>query len=509
MVTSESPLTLSSLLLKAIRRHGDRVALRVGDTSLSYRELDELSSRLAAFFALSGIRRGDCVALHLRNGTEYVVADLAILKLGAVKVPLNELISVEEMAHLLIHSGARVLISHASLPGPTDTAPFTGLFISVPDTAPVRSHAVPWRDAIAPAHGAFVPADMTADETAMIMYTGGTTGLPKGVRHLQGRLANCLLSHVVCGEVRPEEVMLLTTPLPHSAGFHLQACMLQGGQAVLTTRFEPAHFLDLARRHAATWTFAVPTMLYRLFDAIDARVGAPPSLRTIIYGAAPMDAERMRYAIQCFGLIFIQLYGQTECPNFITTLTKEDHLNETLLNSCGRAVPFVDFSVKQDGKECAAGEVGEIVARGPYLLAEYYRDPVATQGALVDGWLHTGDLGFRDASGYLFLVDRAKDMIITGGMNVYSAEVEAVLRQHPTVDAVAVVGVPHPDWGEIVVAAVVPLQGADAEELRRFAKAKLSGYKAPKHVVFVDGLPLTRVGKIDKKALRASIKDRV
>jgi fatty-acyl-CoA synthase len=513
MVTRESSMTLSSLLIKAIRRHGDRVALRVGDARMSYRELDELSSRLAAFLAKSGIHRGACVALHLRNGTEYVIADIAILKLGAVKVPLNELVSAAEMAHLLAHSGAEALISHASLPEPeggcVDVAPYSGLFISVPDAAPARSHAIPWNAAIAPAHGAFEPADSGSNDTAMIMYTGGTTGLPKGVRHIQGRLADCLLAHVVCGEVRPDEVMLLTTPLPHSAGFHLQACLFQGGEAVLATRFETAHFLELARRHSITWTFAVPTMLYRLLDTIGTDGEAPVSLRTVIYGAAPMDAERMRHAIKRFGPIFIQLYGQTECPNYITTLTKEDHLDETLLKSCGRAVPFVDFAVRHEGRDCAAGDVGEVMVRGPYLLSEYYRDAGATRVSLVEGWLHTGDLGYRDTAGYLFLVDRVKDMIISGGMNVYSAEVEAVLRQHPAVDAVAVVGIPHPDWGEIVVAAVVPLQGADAEELRRFAKARLSAYKAPKHVIFVDLLPLTRVGKIDKKALRASVKGRV
>jgi fatty-acyl-CoA synthase/long-chain acyl-CoA synthetase len=248
-------------------------------------------------------------------------------------------------------------------------------------------------------------------------------------------------------------------------------------------------------------------MLYRLLDAFGPNEAAPASVRTIVYGAAPMNSARTREAIKRFGPVFIQLYGQTECPNYITTLTKADHLDELLLNSCGRAVPFVDVVVRAGTGDCRTNEVGEVHVRGPYMLADYYRDEHTTTASIVQGWLRTGDLGYLNDGGYLFLVDRAKDMIISGGMNVYSVEVENVLRQHPAVRAAAVVGVPDADWGEAVVAVVVPAEGADAEDIRKFARSRLSGYKAPKRVMFVEDLPVTRIGKVDKKTLRVRVTD--
>jgi fatty-acyl-CoA synthase/long-chain acyl-CoA synthetase len=343
------------------------------------------------------------------------------------------------------------------------------------------------------------------NDTALLAYTGGTTGKPKGVRHLYGRMAINIFAHVVCGDIRSEEVMLLTTPLPHSAGYHMSACLLQGGRVVLAEVFEARSFMQLCQQERATWTFAVPTMLYRLLDAMEHCDADLTSLRTIIYGAAPMSRPRLEQALERLGCVFIQIYGQTECPNFITALTKEDHLNTHLLASCGRAVPFVDVRIRPGDQGEA---VGEVEVRSSYLLIEYYSDRSATDSALHDGWLRTGDIGYLDEGGYLFLVDRAKDMIITGGMNVYSSEVETVLREHADVRDVAVVGMPHSDWGEAVTAVVVIAGSATAEDLRQFARQRLSAYKTPKSVVLTEALPLTPYGKIDKKKLRAELLSR-
>jgi fatty-acyl-CoA synthase/long-chain acyl-CoA synthetase len=495
--------TLSSLLLRAIHRHGERIAIRQGDTSLTYAELDRRSEALAAFLASRGIARGQRVALHLRNSFEYLIADLAILKLAAVKVPLHELIAADELGWCLEHCGATAMISHASLPKPAQKNPGIAILrISVPDGSPAVANEVPWAEAIAsvPEREA---CEARTDDSAIIMYTGGTTGTPKGVHHCQGRMAVNLLAHVVCGDIRSDEVMLVTTPLPHSSGFHAQACLLQGGQVVLADRFEARSFIDLVARHQATWTFAVPTMLYRLLDAIAPGGPSMASLRTILYGAAPMDRLRLRQALEVLGPVFIQIYGQTECPNLITTLTKEDHLDESLHGSCGRPVPFVDVRVVgNDGSPCGPGEIGEVQVSAPYLLTEYFRNDEATRSSLSDGWLKTSDLGYQTPEGYLFLVDRAKDMIISGGMNVYSVEVESALRAHASVREVAVVGVPDSDWGEAVVAVVVPAQDVEAGELLKFARGRLSAYKSPKRVVFVEQIPLTKYGKQDKKAMR-------
>lgn len=498
--------TSASLLIGAIRRHGARTALVVREQSLTYADLDALSDRLAGYLSQRGLGRGARVALHLRNSAEYVVAELAILKLAAVRIPLNELMGRSELAYCLRHAEAQVLIAHAGLPQPeaTGDAPPV-LRISVPDEMPVRPGEIAWDEAMAAAPlGALIVA--APDDTAILAYTGGTTGHPKGVRHAYGRMGINLLAHVVCGDVRSDEVMLLTTPLPHSAGYHMAACLLQGGATVLQPRFEAAGFLEACARHRATWTFAVPTMLYRLLDAIGDDTPDVSSLRTVVYGAAPMSRPRLEEALAKLGPVFLQIYGQTECPNFITTLSKDDHARPELLTSCGRPVPFVDVRIARDQDDDA--DVGEVEVRSPYLLEEYFRDPKTTDASLREGWLRTGDIGFLK-DGYLFLVDRAKDMIITGGMNVYSTEVEAALRAHPAVAEAAVIGLPDADWGEAVTAAVVARGSVAEAELKTFSRGRLSAYKTPKRILFLDQLPLTAYGKIDKKELRRRLSENV
>lgn len=494
-------LTSASLLIKSIRRHGGRPAVLAAGHVYSYAEMDQASDRLAGYLQSLGLGRGARVALHLRNAVEYPIAELAILKLAAVRIPLNELMGRAELAYCLRHAAADVLISHADLPTPQNApgeilAPHR---ISVPASGRSRTGETPWAEALdaAPIDQVLVAG---ASDTAIIQYTGGTTGYPKGAHHTYGRMGVCLLAHIVCGDIRSDEVMLLTTPLPHSAGFHMAAGFVQGGTIVLEERFDAARFADVCERHRATWTFAVPTMLYRLLDQLDAKTPQRLNLRTVVYGAAPMSRPRLEEALAKLGPVFLQIYGQTECPNFITTLSKDDHLDPSLLTSCGRPVPFVELRLHREGENA----VGEIEVRSPYLLTEYYDDAAATASALADGWLKTGDLGYlRD--GYLFLVDRAKDMIITGGMNVYSSDVESVLRQHDAVREVAVVGLPDDDWGEAVTAVVVPAGESSPAELRAFAKAHLSAYKVPKTIVFARELPLTTYGKVDKKRLRQTL----
>lgn len=495
MSSAPTAPTSSQLLLTSIQNYGERPAVTVSRRCFSYRELDEMSDRLAQFLADQGVGRGVAVALHLRNGIEYVIAEVAILKLSAIRVPLNELMSSSELSYCLAHSGAQILITHADLPKAEYEVARPLEIIVGDEKAELDPDQVGWANAMASAPlTSRVAAD--PDDTAIIAYTGGTTGKPKGVRHTYGRMAWNLFSHVNSLDIRSDEVMLLTTPLPHSAGYHMIAAFLQGAHVVIEKRFEPRRFFVLCRELNVTWTMMVPTMLYRLLD--DPRSGGEDhrSLRTIVYGAAPISRPRLEEALSKFGQVFIQLYGQTECPNLITTLSKEDHSNAALLASCGRPVPMVQLrlSAQEDGS-------GEVEVCSPYLLTEYYRDPAATATALQDGWLRTGDLARLD-QGYLFLVDRAKDMIISGGMNVYSTEVEVVLREHPDVLDASVVGVPHSDWGEAVTAVVIASPDADKESIRQFAKSRLSAYKVPKNIILAEAFPLTNYGKIDKRRLR-------
>lgn len=489
--------TSSQLLLTSLRRHSRRPAITVDEQSWSYAQIDEMSDRLAAFLAAQGVGPGIAVAVHLRNGCEYVVAEFAILKLAAIRVPLNELMGIPELTYCLEHSGAKVLITHWDLPkaGRAKNGPIE-VIVGLESSEQLASGQLNWSDAMAK-QTSVERITARADDTAIIAYTGGTTGRPKGVRHTYGRMAWNLFSHINCLDIRAEEVMLLTTPLPHSSGYHMVAGFLQGAHIVIEPKFDPDRFFELCRQLGVTWTMMVPTMLYRLLDHPAAGSVDHSALATIVYGAAPINRARLEEGLQKFGKIFLQIYGQTECPNLITTLSKDDHTNPDLLTSCGQAVPLVELRLRPD--ESGAGEVE---VRSPYLLKEYYKDPVVTNEALRDGWLKTGDLA-RLENGYLFLVDRAKDMIITGGMNVYSTEVEGVLREHHGVREAAVVGIPDPDWGEAVTAVVIANDGSIPEEIRKFAKARLSAYKVPKSVHIITEMPLTQYGKIDKRRLRA------
>lgn len=494
-------LTLSQLLITALGRYHGRLAAHAAGRSWTYRELDEQSDALASGLRKAGIEKGQAVALYLRNCVEYVISDLALLKLGAIKVPLNEYQSQGDVSYILRDTGALAMIAHQSLINQLSADPMgegLQLLLSVPDTGESNSRikARQWVEFLQP--GTFAPAMTDPEDTAMIAYTGGTTGRPKGVVQTQKSLAVNLFAHIVAGEITASDVMMLVTPLPHSAGYHLQACLLQGGQVVLANHFDPATCCEDIQLFGVTWIFLVPTMIYRLLDQADLASYNHQSIRTIVYGAAPISASRLVKAIEYWGRCFIQLYGQTECPNFITALTKEDHGNADLLGSCGKAVPFVELATTALNGEGS----GEIIVRSPYLFKEYHRNPDVTAETLRDGWLQTGDIGFIDENGYLFLQDRAKDMIITGGMNVYSTEVEHVLKAHPAVVDAAVVGLPDEDWGERVHAVVVPREQVEAQVLLDLCRETLSRYKVPKSIEFLELLPLTAYGKVDKKLLR-------
>ncbi len=497
-------LTLSLLQSQALKRYSNRPAVTVDGATLSYRDLDEQSDQLAAGLQALGVEAGDRVALFLTNDAKYVIADLAILKTGTVKVPLNKYQSADDVCFILSQTHTRVLIADGGLLAAFDIPAVPPTLEHIVLTSIASGHEFEaqqhtWDNILKPSAPAAV--HISGDDVAMITYTGGTTGKPKGVVQEQHSLAINLAAHIVSGEITASDTMLLTTPLPHSAGYHLQACLLQGGSIVLQDSFSAETFFDAVEHYKVTWTFLVPTMIYRLLDHANIATNDLTSLKTIVYGAAPMSTARLADALDKFGPHLIQLYGQTECPNYITALTKEEHLNPTLRESCGKAVPFAQVQI-------AAGQgekYGEVVARAPYLLREYYGNPDATKEALREGWLYTGDIGYIDESGYLFLKDRAKDMVISGGMNVYTIEVEQTLKEHPAVVDAAVVGLPHPDWGEAVHAVVVPRQPIDEEALTEYCRRHLSKYKVPKSLALADALPLTAYGKVDKKAIRANL----
>jgi len=306
-----------------------------------------------------------------------------------------------------------------------------------------------------------------------------------------------------------EPRFLAVTPITHAAGAIVLPVLLRSGTVIVARGFEPQRFVELVARHRATMTFVVPTMIYRLLDEPQLDTAALASLEVVIYGAAPIAPARLADALRRFGPVFMQLYGQTEAPNAITALRRADHdpqRHPQRLASCGLPIGASQVALLDEaGHEVPAGEVGEICVRGPLVAAGYWNRPDETAQAFRHGWLHTGDLARRDADGFLYIVDRSKDMIVSGGFNVYPREVEDVLTAHPAVAAAGVIGVPDDTWGEAVKAVVVLRTGAtvSAEELIALVRERKGPVQAPKSVDFVDALPVTGLGKPDKKALRA------
>lgn len=495
---------------RSLRLHAEKTAIEYSDGSLSYAQLAAWSAAIAEALRAAGIRPGDKVALLIGNRPEFIACDIAVATIGAVKLPINSLLPTHTIAHILDDSEATALIVDARLEEAALRAlgersillygfgEGTGTGDRFKRLALTDDlHRIPALEA----------ADVEPEDQCALFYTGGTTGKPKGVVHSQRSLVTFHTAQLLEAEIRQHERLLLATPLAHAAGLFAQSAILRGATIVLDSGFDVERTITALRDKRITWTFLVPTMIYRLLDALSgADRNAFPALDTIVYGAAPISQSRLQRALDVFGPVFIQLYGQTESPNWGTRLAKTDHdpTNPERLTSCGQASFMVDVQIVDDaGNTLPAGETGEVCLKGPYTLTEYHRNPEATAEKFLGEWIRTGDVGVLDEAGYLYLKDRRADMVISGGMNIYSSEVEDSLNAHPQVRAAAVIGIPHEDWGEAVHAVIVSDGVLTAEELIAWSRDRLAAYARPKSVEFVDVLPETPFGKIDKKQLRA------
>ncbi len=497
---------LRAMLDRALIRGGDDPAVVAGEAVTSYRDLGELTEEVEAFLAELGVGAGDRVVVHLGNTVEYLAADLALVRVGAVKVPVNQMLTDADIVTIVECSGAAALLLGAGLALDLGGVGAIGPVPLVSPRLRVSGFRLTGTPAAFPFTDLGEPGSPTAP--AVIYFTGGTTGRPKGVVHPRCSVVGNLLANALEGDVGAGERVYLCTPLSHSAGLFAEATLLRGGTVYLDTGFDPERFLRVVHEHRIGWTFMVPTMIYRLLDHLGQR--RPDwSLRTIVYGAAPIGAARLRQAIECFGPVMIQLFGQTECPNWATALTKEHHRlaldQPDLLESAGRPTTLCSVGVRDEGGTIRSQGTGEICLAAPYVMAGYYDDVEKSATTLVDGWLLTGDIGSIDERGFVYLRDRRADMIISGGMNVYTIEVETALFELDGVTAAAVIGLPDPQWGEAVHAVVVvePDSALTEDVVREHCRDRLSAYKRPKSVEFVGTLPLTPFGKVDKKQLRA------
>jgi long-chain acyl-CoA synthetase len=493
-----------------IRRHSgqrpEAVALRRGERAVTYADLDERSSRLAQALLARGVGSGTRVAYLDRSSVEVVELLFAASKVGAVLVPLNWRLAPPEMAAVLADAQAPILIA-----GPAYREMAGDLLERLspaPDLIVVGDDYEAWLAA----HEPHDPGGRGEDGDVIVqMYTSGTTGVPKGVLTTHGNLAVTAQTSRRWGF---DERSVSLTPLPmfHIGGIGWAYCGLwHGATTILVSEFDPDAVLDLLERRRVTNAVLVPTMLQLLTAVPGAAERDFSALRTIAYGAAPITTPVLKASLRTFRCGLLGLYGLTESTGGVVALEPEDHdpggPRERLLRSAGRPYPWVELKIADpaSGEPLGPDAVGEVWLRGPNVTPGYFNRPAETAATLTpDGWLRTGDGGYVDEDGYLFLADRIKDMIVSGGENVYPVEVEEALAQHAAVADVAVIGVPDAHWGEAVKALVVPRPGARPApaDLIAFARERLAGYKLPRSVDLVDELPRTPSGKVLKRQLR-------
>lgn len=498
--------SINDALSSAARKYGERAAIVDEGRDISFAELDAAVVRSAGWLQAQGIRKGDKVAIQGRNSLAWVVAYYATLRAGGVAVPVNHKLAAAETAYILEHSESRLWLVDGDLHQELEALATPPAAYALDDGGQSGLS----RFAPAGEDHPYTPAQVGPDDLAELLYTSGTTGRPKGCMHSH---ANVLLagmgSSLVYG-LGVTDSVLLAMPVWHSFPLNnlLVGSMYVGATVVLMPEYHPQKFLQVIQEQRCTFFFGppiaylMPLQVVPNFDDYDLS-----SVRVWLYGAGPIDAGNARLLMQRYRSDrFYQLFGMTEVGPTGTALYPEEQVAKA--GSIGRyAIGGCDMKVMRDqNAEAAPGEVGEIWLRCQSMMQGYYRDEAATAAAFHDGWYRSGDLVRIDEDGYLFIVDRLKDMIITGGENVYSKEVEDVLANHPAVSEVAVIGTPHPEWGESVTAIIVAREGQslDEAEIKDYCARHLARYKVPRLIEQVTSIPRTPTGKVMKYQLRSA-----
>jgi len=484
-----------------------------GGRSLSYPEAREESCRIGNALVAAGLSPGDRVAFLSKNSVELALFYYAASRVGVVPVPLNYRLAAPEWAYIINDSQAKLLFAQPSLAAAL--APAEGELTTVTRKIAVGGAVEgweTWEDFLGSAGTAPPDRDVGTNDDVYQMYTSGTTGRPKGAVLTHEAVSRQIQqAHMAFGG-DPGDRALIVAPLYHAAA-SITAFVTVGGGGTLYIQedYEPTATVNALAGENIRIALLVPAMIQFCMAAVpDVKERSYDSLRTIVYGASPISEQTLREAIEVFGCEFLQGYGMTETTAALTYLMPKDHeralaSDPGLLLSAGR--PLVGTEVRivdENDKPLPNGTIGEVIGRGPQLMRGYWNLPEASEAALRGGWMHTGDAGILDDDGYLYIQDRVKDMIVSGGENVYPREVEEVLFQHPAVADAAVIGVPSEQWGEECKAVVVKKEGAEvtAEEIMEFCKGQLGGYKRPRSVDFIDALPRNPTGKVLKKDLR-------
>ena len=500
---------LGELTRRNVRLRADAPAIVFEGRTLTHRQFGERAFRLAHALAARGVGPGDRVAVLAQNCPEYMEAYAAAELGGWTTVTVNYRLTPPEISYILVDSAPKALIAEADLLARVEAAARGALahILTIGDGGS-------YEELLARAAPEDIRATVGPDVTAFLIYTSGTTGRPKGVMLSHGGQMQSARISALEGQVRPTDRFALVMPLYHIGARNLWLMnALLGCPIILHRAFRPTEFMASVRDHAATATLLAPTMLSDLLDAGGSRATLP-SLQKIIYSAAPMPERLLRRGIEAFGPIFTQVYGMTESGGPGCTLHAHQHVVEgppafvRRLRSAGQPMIGCDVETRRpDGSSCAIGEPGEIVIHSDALMTGYWNNEAATRETLRGGFLHTGDIGEIDEHGFVFVVDRLKEMIVSGGENIYSREVENALMGHPGVLEAAVVGAPDSRWGEAVVAFVVKRPGHDvtSEAIIDHCRQAIATYKRPREVRFIEALPKLPNGKVEKFKLRAPL----
>ena len=508
-------MLLNDLTTRAVQLFGDEPALVQNDTRLTYRELGLRVSKLAVGLQGLGLAPREHVAILSNNSFRYLETYLAIPEAGLVLSPINIRLAPPEVAFILNDGEIKALLVEREFLPLIDgiRGELDKLEHVVSMDGPSGDNIVGYEELLERADPASLrPPEWDENEMIFLCYTGGTTGRPKGVM-LSHRnvIAQCLHS-IQLAEFNERTVWLHVSPMFHAADYwSCFAVSAVGGFHTFIEKFEPLRTLELIQQHRVTHLLLVPTMINLILESTGDRNLDTSSVRRILYGSAPMPEARLKAAIELFGPVMQHLYGQTETAPFLTATTlsgvnpEGTEAQRRRMMSCGQPVLGVEVAVvDSEGKPVPPGGTGEIIARGPNVMLGYWNRPQETAAVLKNGWIHTGDIGSIDEHRYLYILDRVKDMIITGGENVHCPEVENILYKHPGVLDAAVIGVPDDIWGEAVKAIVVRTPGSEvnAEALISHCKESIAGFKCPRTVDFVDALPKSGVGKVLKHELR-------
>ena len=503
--------SVPQLIDRAARRFADRVAVTDGDRALTFAGTNSRANRLAHGLLTLSSAPGARVSLLMNNRLEYVECDFAVAKAGKVRVSINPRLVDHERRHILADAGVETLIFDSA---------FAAFAMDAARDLPDLKHliaigsdvtgALPYEELLLGASDSTPSIRRLPTDPNYIMYTSGTSGKPKGaVASDAGRIAatvNMLLDEISPG---PGDGMLHVGSMCHGSGSKVLAYFLRGARNVTLAKFEAETFFDTVRENGITGTFVVPTMIGMLLHAAADRNVDTGGLRDVTYGGAPITPTRLAEALDRFGNIFVQVYGSCEAPHPVMVLGRDDHaaaLNAggDRLTTVGREATLVQTRLVTDnGADAAPGGKGELWVRGPNVMTGYWGDPAATGLVFDNGWYKTGDVVVRDELGFNYIVDRVRDVVISGGLNVYPAEVEAAISRHPAVLDVAVIGVPDERWGESVKAVVVlkPSATTDESQLLAFCADNLAGYKKPRSIDFVASLPVGSTGKVLKREL--------